>query len=60
VAGKEEDFKQTGDQRLVAELCIRWSWNKKDDDLWWVISASARNDKLFSSVEEREKRLYQR
>lgn len=47
VAGKEEDFKQTSDRSPVTELCFRWSWNKKDDDLWWIISASARNSKLF-------------
>lgn len=47
VAGKEEDFEQTSYQTLVAELCISWSWNKRGDDLWWIISAPARNNKLF-------------
>lgn len=47
VAGKEEDFEQTSDQTPVTELCICWSWNKRGHDLWWIISASARNNKLF-------------
>ena len=34
VVGKEEDFKQTSDQSPETELCIRWSWNIKDDDFW--------------------------
>lgn len=47
VAGKEEDFGQTSDQTLVTELlCISWSWNKRGDDLWLIISAPARS-KLF-------------
>lgn len=47
VAGKEEDFEQTSDQTPVTELCIGWSWNKRGDDLWWIISAPATNNKLF-------------
>lgn len=47
VAGKEEDFEQTSDQTPETELCIRWSWNKRAGDLWWIISAPARNNKLF-------------